>query len=280
MRLTTLPIALVATFAATLSSAQDFVKVDDNDIHYEIKGTGSPWIVLVTGNGLGLSSLDPIFDDLSKVTTVLRYSRAGLGKSTFNNKRKEFGARVDELQLLLSELSVPAPFILGGHSFGGLMTRAFAGRNPGKVVGLLSIDPAFEDNWAVLEPFYPDVRSSYLTPLTYLQENRPDEGTTHEFASMVAFYDSPEQWKDWLDYPRHIPHFVITSQKTTQAVNSPGRGSKEVMEARAKAQYRLIANSDLNMQLRLPDAEHEVYKDQPQAIVDAFVMMFNLVSNK
>lgn len=279
MKSTTLLFALVATSAATLCSSQDSVTVDDNEIHYEIKGSGRPWIVLVTGNGLDLSSLDPIFDDLSKVTTVLRYSRAGLGKSTFNNKRKEFGARVDELQLLLTELSVPEPFILGGHSFGGLITRAFAGRNPGKVVGLLSIDPAFEDNWAVLEPFDPDIRSKYLTPLKYFLGNRPDDGTTHEFASMVAFYDSPEQWRDWLDYPRHIPHFVLTSLRTTQAVDSPGRGSKEVMEARAEAQYRLIANSDLNMQLRLPNAGHEVYKDQPQAIVDAFVMLLNLVSN-
>lgn len=279
MKSTTLLFALATTFAAPLGSSEDFVTVDGNEIHYEIKGSGTPWIVLVTGNGLGMNSLDPIFDDLSEVTTVLRYSRAGLGKSTFDNKRKDFGARVNELQLLLAELSVPEPFILGGHSFGGLMTRAFAGRNPEMVAGLLSIDPAFEDNWAVLEPFDPDIRSRYMTPLQYLLENRPDSGTTHEFASMVAFYDSPEQWSAWLNYPGHIPHFIITSQQTTEAVNSPGRRSKEVMEARAEAHFRLIANSHTNMQLRLPNAGHEVYNDQPRAVVDAFVMLLNLVRN-
>jgi pimeloyl-ACP methyl ester carboxylesterase len=272
-------LAVATTVIAPLCSAQDFVTVDGNAIHYEIKGSGEPWIVLVTGNGLALNSLDPIFDDLSKTTTVLRYSRAGLGKSAFDNKRKDFGARVHELQLLVTELSVPAPFILGGHSFGGLITRAFAGRNPGMVAGLLSIDPAFEDNWAVLEPFDPDIRSRYLTPLAYFLETRPDSGTTHEFASMVDFYDSPEQWRDWLNYPRHIPHFVITSQRTTEAVNSPGRRSRAVMEARAQAQFRLIANSRTNMQLRLPNAGHEVYNDQPQAVVDAFVLLLNLVRN-
>ena len=239
MKSTTLLFALATTFAAPLGSSEDFVTVDGNEIHYEIKGSGTPWIVLVTGNG----------------------------------------ARVDELQLLLAELSVPEPFILGGHSFGGLMTRAFAGRNPEMVAGLLSIDPAFEDNWAVLEPFDPDIRSRYMTPLQYLLENRPDSGTTHEFASMVAFYDSPEQWSAWLNYPGHIPHFIITSQQTTEAVNSPGRRSKEVMEARAEAHFRLIANSHTNMQLRLPNAGHEVYNDQPQAVVDAFVMLLNLVRN-
>lgn len=279
MKSTTVLFALATTFAAPSCSSEDFVTVDGNEIHYEIKGSGRPWIVLVTGNGLGLNSLDPIFDDLSKKTTVLRYSRAGLGKSTFNNKRKDFGVRVNELQLLVTELSVPEPFILGGHSFGGLITRAFAGRNPGTVIGLLSIDPAFENNWAVLEPFDPDIRSRYLTPLEYLLENRPDSGTTHEFASMVAFYDSPDQWRDWLNYPRHIPHFLLTSLRTTEAVNNPGRRSQEVMEARAQAQFRLIANSHTNMQLRLPNAGHEVYNDQPQAIVDAFVMLLNLVRN-
>ena len=52
-------LAVATTVIAPLCSAQDFVTVDGNAIHYEIKGSGEPWIVLVTGNGLALNSLDP-----------------------------------------------------------------------------------------------------------------------------------------------------------------------------------------------------------------------------
>ena len=71
MKSTTLLFALATTFVAPLGSSEDFVTVDGNEIHYEIKGSGTPWIVLVTGNGLGLNSLDPIFDDLSEVNVAL-----------------------------------------------------------------------------------------------------------------------------------------------------------------------------------------------------------------
>jgi len=272
----------ISILALTLSLislySQDFVTIENNEIHYEIMGSGEPWIVLVTGSGLPLNSLDTIFEALSKETTVLRYSRAGLGKSTYRNMGKDFDAMVNELQILIKEFAVPEPFILGGHSFGGLITKAFTAKNPSKVAGLLSMDPAFEDNWEVLEPFDPGIRSKYQNPLEYFLKTYPDRAATHEFESMVKVYNSPEITEAWFDYPSSIPHFVITSLKTSDAPNSPGRGSNEIMIARAEAQYRSIANSNIHMQVRIIDAGHEIYKDQPQLVIDSFKMLINLVS--
>ena len=107
--------------------------------------------------------------------------------------------------------------------------------------------------------------------------NFPDRGSTHEFESMVKVYNSPETWESWFDYPSTIPHFVITSLKTSDAVNSPGRGSNEVMVARAEAQLRSIANSDIHMQVKIIDAGHEIYNDQPQIVIDSFKMLINVV---
>jgi pimeloyl-ACP methyl ester carboxylesterase len=269
-----LSIALILGLTGCYS--QDFVTIDGNRIHYEIKGSGEPWIVLINGSGLDMNSLDTIFGDLSNETTVLRYSRAGLGESTFTNMKKDFNTMVNELHTLVKELEVPEPFILGGHSFGGLIIKAFAVKYPSKVAGLLSMDPAFEDNWAVLEQFEPGLRDKYVTPLKYVKENFPDHGGTHEFETVINFYDSPESWKAGFDYPGTIPHFVITSLQTTDAPNGPGRGSEEIMNARAEAQYRAIAYSDIHMQIRVSDAGHLIYNDQPQLVIDAFKMLLNL----
>ena len=164
--------------------------------------------------------------------------------------------------------------------FGGLITKAFAGKNPSKVAGLMSMDPSFEDNWEVLEPFDPGIREKYQTPLNYLLENHPDGGSTREFETMVKAYNAPETWKAWFDYPSRIPHFVITSLKTSEAVNSPGRATAEVMNARAEAQYRSIANSDIRMQIGLKDSGHELYNDHPQLVIDSFKMLLNLVRSR
>jgi len=271
--------SLVLALGLGYAYSQEFVTIEENEIHYQIKGSGEPWIILVNGSGLDMNSLDTIYDDLSKITTVMRYSRAGLGNSTFPKKAKDFNTMVRELELLIKELEVPEPFILGGHSFGGLIVKAFAGKNPSKVTALLSMDPSFEDNWEVLEAFEPGIRNDYQVPLDYISENYPERGFTHEFKTMVEVYNTPEKWETWFNYPSSIPHFVITSLKTTDAENSPGRGSDEIMNARAEAQYRAIANSEIHMQIRLSEAGHYIYNDQPQLVIDAFRMLFNLIQS-
>jgi pimeloyl-ACP methyl ester carboxylesterase len=272
---------LIATFVLALTfpygHSQDFVEIEGNEIHYEIKGSGEPWIVLVGGAGMDLDAFDPIFEDLSQETTVVRYSRAGLGKSTYINKGKTFDVMVNELRLFINELAVPELFILGGHSFGGLMTRAYATKHPSKVAGLLSMDPAFEDNFEVIEPFAPDVRRNYLIGLQNRQKFQPDHAFTHEFETILRVYDTSGSPKARFKYPSKIPHFVVTSLQMSDLPNSPGRGSKEVMKARAEAQYRAIADSNIHMQVRVDDAGHEIYRDRPQLVVDSFKMLLNLV---
>ena len=59
---------LIHTF--TINYGQDFITIKDEKINYEIKGTGKPWIIMVTGIGRDLNDLDSIYDDLSKETTV------------------------------------------------------------------------------------------------------------------------------------------------------------------------------------------------------------------
>jgi hypothetical protein len=49
------------------------------------------------------------------------------------------------------------------------------------------------------------------------------------------------------------------------------------MNARAEAQNRAIANSDIHMQIKVSDAGHIIYNDQPQLVIDSFKMLFNLV---
>ena len=103
------------------------------------------------------------------------------------------------------------------------------------MAGLLSIDPSFDDNFEVLEPFDPDVRRNFQIGLQNRQNSQPDHPFTHEFETMVALYNSPEESKAWFDYPSTIPHFLLTSLQMSDQPNSPGRGSKEIMNARAEA---------------------------------------------
>ena len=254
--------------------SQDFVMINKEKIHYEIKGSGEPWIVLVTGLGMELNEFDSIFYDLSKETTVLRYSRAGNGRSSYNNKRDDFDETVNELELLINELNVPEPFILSGHSYGGLIIRAYAKHNSSKVAGLLSLDPSFEDYYGVLEPFEPEARNIIQSLLKTFYKEFPNRATPHELEAVNMVWNSPERWDEWFSYPSSIPHFLISSLKIT---DSQLRGTKEIVDARFKAQTKIILNSNINMQIGIVDAGHWVHSDQPQIVIDAFKMLINII---
>jgi pimeloyl-ACP methyl ester carboxylesterase len=57
------------------------------------------------------------------------------------------GQIADELHRLLQNAAVPGPYVLVGHSYGGLVMRIFAARHTGEVAGLVLIEPAIPEEW-------------------------------------------------------------------------------------------------------------------------------------
>ena len=261
-------------YTFTINYGQDFITINEEKIHYEIKGTGEPWIIMVTGIGRDLNDLDSIYNDLSKETTVLRYSRAGLGKSTFNNKGADFDETVDELTKLIEKLNGPDPFILSGHSYGGLIIRSYTTQNTSRVAGLMSLDPNFEDYFEVLEPLNPRTRDIIKSLLDDFIRDFPDSANGSELEATIEVWNSPEKWNEWFDCPSTVPHFLISSLKVT---NSQLKGTQALVDARYKAQQRTVKNSEVHMVLGLTDTGHSVYSDQPQLVIDAFKMLINAV---
>lgn len=108
-------------------------------------GIGEPAVVLLPGAGLiGLDYLN-IHDQVSQFTTSVLYDRAGTGWSDQVDLPRSAAEVTDELRSLLHEASVPAPYLLVGHSLGGAYARRYAQRFPDEVAGLLLLEPTHED---------------------------------------------------------------------------------------------------------------------------------------
>lgn len=85
-------------------------------------------------------------------TRACSYDRAGLGWSEAGPMPRD-GLRIaDELHALLRNAGEPPPYVLVGHSFGGLLVRVYADRYPGGVAGLVLLDSSHPDQLARLEP--------------------------------------------------------------------------------------------------------------------------------
>jgi len=78
---------------------------------------------------------------------VVSYDRAGLGWSDLGPMPRTADRIVDELHALLQRAFIPPPYVLVGHSFGGLTMPLFAARFPGEVAGMVLVDPVAPAEW-------------------------------------------------------------------------------------------------------------------------------------
>ena len=267
-------ITLFAVLLSTVTFAQNFAQVGQDSIEYELTGYGEPWIVMVSGAGGDLNAFQEVRDFLSRETTVLCFSRSGSGNSTFNHGDESFDFIIDELRALLDTLNAPDNIILGAHSFGGLIVRAYATKYPEGVRGIVSVDPTFEDYFKSLSKVYPEAKA-YETSLYYTDDfQEKPSGSKRDANAMFEVWNNPEKWSAWFNVNSSIPHFVLTS---TQIL--PGnklRDSEELMQARYEAQRRTVIDSDTHMQISIPDAGHPIQYLKTGITYDTFMMMLNI----
>jgi pimeloyl-ACP methyl ester carboxylesterase len=126
-------------------------------------GSGSPAVVFLAGGGaVGLDYFN-VQQRAAELTTSVIYDRAGTGWSDAVELPRASAQVIDELRALLRLAEVPTPYVLVGHSLGGLYARHYAQRYPGEVSGLVLLDPAHEDynaympkqlveQWAAFDP--------------------------------------------------------------------------------------------------------------------------------
>lgn len=116
------------------------IDVGGHRLHLYCTGSGSPTVILEPGHGASSSDLGWITPSVARDSRVCVYDRAGRGWSDWTNGPQD-GARIAaDLHTLLERGHVSGPYVLAGHSFGGLYVRSFAAQFPAEVAGMVLLD--------------------------------------------------------------------------------------------------------------------------------------------
>lgn len=118
---------------------------------YETGATG-PTVILEAGVSASSLSWRLVQDRLGASARVASYDRAGYGWSPAKPAPRDLDHLVAELHEWLVASALPAPFILVGHSFGGLMLRHYAARHRELVAALVLVDPLDPGEWRPVTP--------------------------------------------------------------------------------------------------------------------------------
>jgi len=133
------------------------VDVGGHRLHLNCTGSGSPTVVLEPGAGGMSSDLGWITPAVARNTRVCVYDRAGRGWSEPADTPQDGTQIATDLHTLLQRGHVPGPYVLAGHSFGGLYVLTFADRYPSEVAGLVLVDctnPAFAAQGRTSPPYH------------------------------------------------------------------------------------------------------------------------------
>lgn len=216
------------------------VDVGPYELHLHCTGTGSPTVVLEPGGGASAATLARVAPAVARTTRVCVYDRAGKGWSDAADSPPDGAQIATDLHTLLQRAHVPGPYVLTGHSFGGLYVQSYAAQYPDEVAGLVLVDSTAPHTTAVTTP-EPDSYSvvkhfSALVsttarlglgrliaaadfgdlPAPYRDEARASAATAQEMASFIdefAVANRSESQAGQLTTLDGKPLFVLTAER-------------------------------------------------------------------
>jgi pimeloyl-ACP methyl ester carboxylesterase len=121
------------------------VEVDGHRLHLDCEGEGQPTVVMDAGLGDSAVTWALVQPKVAEFTRACSYDRPGFGWSDEANVPRDSEHVARQLHELLANAGIAGPYILVGHSFGGLNQLVFRSLYPREVVGMVLVDSSHPD---------------------------------------------------------------------------------------------------------------------------------------
>lgn len=151
------PGALALALAVlSVSACAGAPRAQEADLGVILTGSGSPVVVLQAGFGDSKETWSRIIPDLARDHTVFAYDRPGNGGSPPTAAPRDPCSIAAELRARLGAAGLRPPYVLVGHSLGGLYQYVYAKLYPADVAGFVLVDPTHPRNWEAVQSGQPE----------------------------------------------------------------------------------------------------------------------------
>lgn len=221
---------------------------------------GTPVVVLDAGMGSTSDAWSSVEPNVSQFARVCSYDRAGLGKSDRAPHPRTSQDIVNDLHNLLAKAGLNPPYVLVGHSFGGMNARLYASDYPKEVVGMVLVDSTHEDENDRMLAVMPPERLKKAKPEDMIVRGPEDIDLNSSVAQIRA-----ANWR------RDIPLLVLTRGSATFNPNDYADPSlaPKFEEIRLELQKELVRRSSRGRQIIAEKSGHFIQRDQPELVIDA-----------
>lgn len=115
-------------------------RVAAGTLEHVLSGRGKASLVLFNGSGVTLEGWSRLYPHVERFGRVLAFNRFGVGASSAPAQPQTGGAVLQAARDLLATLALPPPYVLVGHSLGGLYANLFARRHSQEVAGVVLVE--------------------------------------------------------------------------------------------------------------------------------------------
>jgi pimeloyl-ACP methyl ester carboxylesterase len=122
------------------------LQVRARTIEYVLSGHGAPALLLFSGAGVTLEGWSRLYPGLDRLGRVLGWNRPGVGRSSGPHEPQSGAVVVEAARSLAASVGVGPPYVLVGHSLGGLHAQLFARRHSEEVAGVVLIESLHVDD--------------------------------------------------------------------------------------------------------------------------------------
>ncbi len=291
MKKTFLAILLTVLSLTTSYSQKRFITVDNtkiciNTLGLENRQKGQPVIVFQSGMGTPMGNWEPILDSVSRMAPLITYDRPGIGESEPIKEMPTIKNVSDRLIKILNYLKIDPPYILVGHSLGGVYVRGFANYYPELLAGIVIIDPGdFTETQENKRQYFTDIglKDSYIDSLFKKFDKESVENKSKSTAP-ISIQNEGTVLEDLRksDFEEinntalpNIPVHILTGGRYDTPIRLRRTEYNDSLLFRSKMQHRssrwinVIQSVDNGMFFYSADAGHFVHRDDPELAISS-----------
>jgi pimeloyl-ACP methyl ester carboxylesterase len=243
------------------------VDIGGRKLYFEVAGAGSPTVVFESGIECGAASLANLAEAVQEFTRTVIYDRAGLGESDPAPKPRTAQDMANDLWALLTHAQIPGPYLLVGHSYGGLPLRLFATQHRAEVAGMVLLDASYPDlaqrQLALLPPPAPGEPPALTRMRNELEIERIDPYYNGEAIDLIASAGQVQA----SGRLGKLPLVVITAGVDEWEEGFPPELARAQEEDWQAMQQEWAALSDNSMHLIATESNHVIQDCQPELVV-------------
>lgn len=242
------------------------VETSEGKLQYNIGGSGKPNIVLINGGSGPIEGWMKVLPEISKLSSVFSYNRLGVAGSDKPKNTQDGITVVENLREALKIVGFKPPYLIVGHSLGGLYANLFARLYPNELVGIIFLESSHPNDIS-LDKY----QGKFVKTINKMFSMFDSLSSKKQFSEVNFVKQTVSQIQQINSFPE-IPVYVITGGKENRMM------PEEARQIRLENQLELLSLTKNSKHIAAEKSGHFPQLSEPKVLIDTikdFIQQIN-----